>query len=201
MELGLAILLSYLLGAVPFSLLAGRLKGIDLRQHGSGNVGATNAIRILGPALGVPVLLLDIVKGLLSSTVIASAFGQEAPELRLLCGVAAVLGHSFPIWLGFKGGKGVATAAGVFLGLAPAAMGIAALLFGAVLLISRYVSLASISGAVALPLALVATHADRVIIGVAAAVALLIVFRHRTNLGRIRAGTESKIPLGSRRTS
>ena len=146
MELGLAILLSYLLGAVPFSLLAGRLKGVDLRKHGSGNVGATNAIRILGPALGIPVLLLDIAKGLLSSTVIASAFGQEATELRLLCGVAAVLGHSFPIWLGFKGGKGVATAAGVFLGLAPAAMGIAALLFGTVLLISRYVSLASISG-------------------------------------------------------
>jgi glycerol-3-phosphate acyltransferase PlsY len=196
-----AIVLSYLLGGVPFSAVAARAKGVDLRAHGSGNLGASNAIRVLGPALGVPVLLLDIAKGWVSAAVFPRLAADPGVELGLACGFAAVAGHIWPVWARFRGGKGVAAAGGAFLALAPAATGIAAAVLVLVLLVFRYISLASICGAVTLPIALATLGGNRWLIGAGALIAVLILVRHRTNLARIRAGTESRIPLGRRRAS
>lgn len=196
----LAALAAYLLGSVPFALIAARTKGIDLRAHGSGNLGATNAIRVLGAGLGVPVLLLDILKGVAGALWIPAAFGADG-NARLLCGAAAILGHVFPVFLRFRGGKGVATAGGAFLALAPAATGIAMGVFVATLLASRYVSLASMLAAIALPTALWFTGAPALLRGAGIAIGLLVVIRHRTNLDRIRRGTEGRVPLGRRRSA
>ncbi|MEZ5065429.1 MAG: glycerol-3-phosphate 1-O-acyltransferase PlsY [bacterium] len=189
----LAIVAAYLLGGVPFSALAARLKGVDLRAHGSGNLGATNAIRVLGPALGVPVLLLDFAKGWASAALLPGLFGAPGAELPLACGFAAVAGHVWPVWAKFRGGKGVAAAGGAFLAIAPAATGIAAALFLIVLLTTRYMSLASITAAVVLPFALAWRHASPWVLGVAVLIAALILVRHRTNLVRLVRGNENRI--------
>jgi len=191
-----AVLASYVLGSIPFALMVARAKGIDLRAHGSGNLGATNAIRVLGPGLGVPVLLADIAKGLVSVTVFPVLFGATSESTPLLCGAAAILGHIYSVFLRFRGGKGVAAAAGAFLGLAPAALGIALAVFVIVLLVSRIVSLASLIAALVLPFALWGTGAPRTLLVAGAALTLLVVIRHRTNLGRLRSGTESRISFG-----
>jgi glycerol-3-phosphate acyltransferase PlsY len=190
-----SILLAYLLGSVPFAAVAARIKGVDLRRQGSGNLGATNAIRVLGPAIGIPVLLADILKGLLGATLIPSSLAVTDPGWVLASGVAAILGHVWPIFLAFRGGKGVATAAGVFLGLAPAATGVALALFVGVLLAGRYVSLASMVAAVGLPVALALTDAPRLVLVAGIAVALLVLVKHRSNLGRILAGSENRVSL------
>jgi len=189
---------SYALGTLPFARLAGRLRGVDLARHGSGNLGATNAIRVLGPALGVPVLLLDVAKGLAAVVGLAPLADAGEPA-RLLCGGAAVAGHVWPVWWRFRGGKGVATAAGVFLALAPAATGIATLVFAGVLAASRYVSAASMAAAIALPLALAWRGEPRGTLGAGLAVAALVVVRHRANLARLAAGTESRVGSRPRR--
>jgi glycerol-3-phosphate acyltransferase PlsY len=193
MSEALAILASYLLGSVPFALIAAKVRGVDLRKHGSGNLGATNAIRVLGPGLGIPVLLADVAKGLVSVTVLPALSGGASWGLPLACGAAAIVGHVASVFLRFRGGKGVAAAAGAFLGLAPAALGIAAAAFVAVLLATRYVSLASILGAATLPVALwrLGERAELVAVGVA--LAALVLFRHRANLGRLAAGRESRV--------
>ena len=166
---------------------------MDLRAHGSGNLGATNAIRVLGPALGVPVLLLDFAKGWASAALLPSLFGAPGAELPLACGFAAVAGHVWPVWAKFRGGKGVAAAGGAFLAIAPAATGIAAALFLIVLLTTRYMSLASITAAVVLPFALAWRHASPWVLGVAVLIAALILVRHRTNLVRLVRGNENRI--------
>lgn len=193
MSEALAILASYLLGSVPFAMLAAKARGVDLRTQGSGNLGATNAIRVLGAGLGVPVLLADVAKGLVSVTVFPHFLGGGSWGLPLACGAAAIVGHVASVFLRFRGGKGVATAAGAFLGLAPAALGIAAVVFVGVLVFTRYVSLASILGAVTLPLALWRFHARPEVLAVGAALALLVLFRHRTNVGRLLAGNENRV--------
>ena len=195
MTVAIAVIACYLLGSVPFAAVAARLKGVDLRRQGSGNLGATNAIRVLGPAIGVPVLLADLLKGLVAVTWIPRALGVSATGWVLLAGVAAILGHVWPVYLRFRGGKGVATAAGVFLGLAPAATGIAIVVFVATLFASRYVSLSSMASAVSLPIALALTGAPRVVLGVGGAIAILVLVKHRSNVGRIIAGNESRVPL------
>jgi glycerol-3-phosphate acyltransferase PlsY len=195
----LAIVVSWLLGGVPFSSLAARLKGVDLRRHGSGNLGATNAIRVLGPWLGVPVLILDVAKGWVAAALLPRLFGVPSVELGLACGLAAVAGHVWPVWARFRGGKGVACAAGAFLALAPAATGLSAAAFLATLLLSRYMSLASIIGGITLPVALVLTGAGGVLIGAGVAIAALILVRHRSNLGRIRDRTESRVVFRRKR--
>jgi glycerol-3-phosphate acyltransferase PlsY len=195
--IAVAVLASYLLGGVPFALIAGRWKGIDLRTHGSGNLGATNAIRVLGKGLGIPVLLLDLLKGVGAAAVLPMFFGPFEEPGRLVCGAAAVAGHVFSPFLRFRGGKGVATAGGAFLALAPAATGIVFLVFLVALLIGRFVSLASVLAAVALPMALGSLGASRLMLGAGIVIAGLVVFRHRQNLSRLRAGTESRI--GGRR--
>jgi glycerol-3-phosphate acyltransferase PlsY len=208
----LPVVLAYVAGATPFGWLAGKLRGIDLRQHGSGNIGATNAVRVLGKAVGLPVFALDVLKGLLPvlgaawwSASHAGLAGQPlaAQAVPVLSGLAAVLGHTFTFWLGFKGGKGVATSAGVMLGLAPWALLAACLAWGLSMKVCRYVSLSSIVAGWTLPVA-VGVQAWRAgsvngpLLALALLIAVLVTVRHRSNLARIAAGTE---PRAGTRTS
>ena len=195
MNLAVAIGVAYLLGSIPFALLAARLRRVDLRAHGSGNLGATNAIRVLGAPLGFTVLFLDLVKGLLAATVVPQAIVGASAVAPLACAGAAIAGHIWPVFAGFRGGKGVATAAGAFLGLAPRGVGIALAAFVLVLLGTRYVSLASIVAALVLPLALWRTDASSAILWTGIAVATLVIVRHRTNVKRLFEGTEHRVPL------
>jgi acyl phosphate:glycerol-3-phosphate acyltransferase len=191
---------SYLLGSIPFGYLAGRIRGVDLRTKGSGNIGATNALRVLGKSWGYAVFSCDFLKGLLPVLLAglwgtyAGIFPASAPgAAAALC---ALLGHSFPVWLGFKGGKGIASSAGVMVALFPAAflvcVGVWILLFTT----TRYVSVASIGGAVTLPvsvLALFLTHrADWLALVVSVLMCFLAIWRHRSNIERLRAGTEPR---------
>lgn len=198
MSLPLALLASYLLGAIPTSHLAGRyLAGVDLRQLGSRNLGATNVYRVLGWRYAVPVGLFDIGKGALPVLVLPPRVA-DAPWIPLVIGAAAIVGHVFSVFMKFRGGKGVATAAGVVLALAPLAVLLCALLWGSVVYATGYVSLASLAGAVAFPVtAWFTTGADPWIVGAGAALALFILFNHRSNIRRLVAGTENR--FGRRR--
>ncbi|HXJ14301.1 MAG TPA: glycerol-3-phosphate 1-O-acyltransferase PlsY [Candidatus Limnocylindrales bacterium] len=187
----------YLLGSIPFGLLLARLSvGSDIRKSGSGNIGATNVARVAGPAAGILTLILDAAKG--SAAVwLATRFTEHSSTLMTLAGVIALLGHCFPVWLKFKGGKGVATALGVFLMLAPMAALCALLVFIAVTLAWRYVSLGSVSAAAAMPLLMyflwAPGHAPPLVVdfGTLFASALVIV-KHDANLQRLVDGTEPK---------
>lgn len=193
----------YLSGALPFGYWAGKLKGIDIRQHGSGNIGATNVFRVLGKGMGIPVFILDALKGWLPAWLAGLWLQQQGAALELVsaaavvAGLAAVLGHMFTFWLGFKGGKGVATTAGVLLGIAPLAMlgGLAVwLLF---FFTTRYVSLASMMAGVGVVATMAITMArsgrwDLVMLGFGVLIMLLVIVRHRSNITRLLAGTESK---------
>lgn len=200
----LYLLLAYLVGSVSFALLAGKLvRGIDLRAHGSGNLGATNVVRVLGRPIGLAVFLLDVAKGFVPAFLFprlspAFPFGG-AVHPAILFGVAAILGHVFPFYLKWKGGKGVATTTGVLAALAPAAFLVGIGVWCAFLLAFRYVSLASVAMAFAFAGSLVVLDPERslgpdlsVTVAVAAVCALLV-FRHRANLARIAAGTEPKV--------
>ncbi len=193
----------YLSGSLPFGYWAGKLKGIDIRQHGSGNIGATNVFRVLGKGMGIPVFILDALKGWLPAWLAGLWLQQLGAALELVsaaavvAGLAAVLGHMFTFWLGFKGGKGVATTAGVLLGIAPLAMlgGLAVwLLF---FFTTRYVSLASMMAGVGVVATMAITMArsgrwDLVMLGFGVLIMLLVIVRHRSNITRLLAGTESK---------
>ena len=185
---------SYLLGAIPTSFLVSRaFAKIDLRQHGSGNLGATNLYRVLGWKYAVPVGLFDIAKGAIPVLVFAPQVSRS--ELfALACGIAAILGHVFSVFVRFKGGKGVATAAGVMLGMTPLALAIAATVWGSVLLLTGYVSLASIAAAAVLPFAvyLLEQPIAPEILGVDVLVALGVIVLHRRNIQRLLKGTESR---------
>lgn len=191
------ILAAYLLGATPTSYLAARLgKGIDLREHGSKNLGATNVWRVLGPKYAVPVALFDILKGWAPVALFPRWAAETAPALTVLLGAAAIVGHVFSPYVGFKGGKGVATAGGVFLGLAPLAVVIAVGVWAVVFYVSGYVSLGSITTAVLFPLWVWLTVADPLrrgaFVPASVVLALFIVFTHRANVRRLLAGTESR---------
>lgn len=187
---------AYLLGSIPFAYLAGRARGVDLRAHGSGNLGATNALRVLGWKIGAPVFLLDALKGFVPAFYFNRWFDAH-PHWALAYGVAAIVGHVKPVFLlgrGGGGGKGVATAAGVFLGLAPAATAIAFAVFAAVVAASGYVSLGSLSAAVALVVAIALTLGPAApVFGVAVLVAGFVFWSHRANIGRLRRGEESSV--------
>lgn len=193
MSAALALVVSYLLGAVPTSYLVGRVfRGIDLREHGSKNLGATNLYRTLGWKFAVPVGLFDIAKGAIPVLVFAPA-ASESRLLALGCGIAAVLGHVFSVFVRFRGGKGVATAAGVVAGLAPLAVGIAALVWIAIVFGTGYVSLGSISAAAVLPIAvLLVRPGDWQLFSGVAAIAAAVVYLHRANIRRLAAGTENR---------
>lgn len=195
----LAILLSYLLGSVPTAYLTSRFIGkIDIRTVGSGNVGATNVLRTLGKGPGAAVLLLDALKGVLAVSLVASCmFDSRGPFtmslLKVLCFLAAVSGHIWPVFLRFRGGKGVAASAGGFLALYPPAFLVSAAVFLAVTYSTRYVSLGSLLAAVALPASLVLMHAPKEIAFIGVAAAALVVFQHRSNIGRLLRGVEKKL--------
>jgi glycerol-3-phosphate acyltransferase PlsY len=194
--------LAYILGAIPFAYLAGKLfRGIDIREHGSGNVGFANAVRVLGWGPGLLVLLGDLLKGLIPVILARGVFGEGWEPL--VVGACAVAGHVWTIFLRFKGGKGVATSAGVFAGLAPVPFFLALGSYLVVLAIFRYSSLGSLTGAVVLPVALIVQKTVRggtdpftgtVIIAVVGCV--LIFWLHRGNLRRLRDGTERKLSFG-----
>jgi glycerol-3-phosphate acyltransferase PlsY len=187
------LLAAYVLGATPTAYLAGRLaRGIDLREHGSRNLGATNVYRVLGWAWAIPVALIDIAKGAIPVALFAHWAGGD-PWLAVAVGVAGVLGHIFSPYVGFKGGKGVATAAGMFIALAPLAVAIALPLWGICLWLTGYVSLSSILAATTFPLLVRLTRPDAVAtLWASVALAALIVVSHRANIRRLLAGTENR---------
>lgn len=194
MILGLQLLAAYLLGAIPFAYIAGKaLRGLDIRQHGSGNVGATNVFRVLGTGPGAVVLFLDGAKGWLAAAWLPQLAPQPFPGWAALLGLAAVLGHSYTCFLGFKGGKGVATSAGVFLGLAPWATLAVIGVFLLVFLSSRMVSAGSLAAALCLPpLVWYFNGPGAPVFWLALVLAVVVWVRHAPNIKRILDGTESK---------
>lgn len=187
----IAVVAAYLIGSIPFAFLLARRRGIDLRLAGSGNVGASNVLRTSGVALGILAMALDGLKGTLAVLLAQGvAPGLAAP---VAAGLASVLGHVYPPWLRFQGGKGVATAAGAFFLLAPVALGIASTVFVLAVLTTRIVSVGSLSAAVTLALATALTDSSRLVIAGACVAAALIVHRHRGNLSRLMAGTERRV--------
>jgi glycerol-3-phosphate acyltransferase PlsY len=222
---GLIVLISYLLGSIPFGYIAGRMHGMDIREHGSGNIGATNVMRVLGKKPGYTVFACDALKGLLAviigkyiadhhtltvsqaqtvyhgvaESILHTTSFVHLPESigAISAAIACILGHNFPVWLGFKGGKGMATSAGVLIGMMPeTAMG-CMMVWAVVFFATRYVSLASIAAAVALPVITMLLLLTGQIYGwpyfyFAVAACLLAVWRHRSNIVRLVNGTESR---------
>jgi glycerol-3-phosphate acyltransferase PlsY len=188
------LLASYFVGAIPTSYLFSRLfAGIDLRQHGSGNLGATNLYRVLGWKYAIPAAVVDIAKGLIPVALFAPRV-SDSQLFALACGVAAIVGHVFSVFVRFKGGKGVATAAGAMLGLAPLALGVSALVWVILVRLTGYVSLGSISAAAVLPLAiyLLEDPSTPALLWIAAAIATGVIVLHRQNIQRLLNGTESR---------
>lgn len=191
MTAALVLVASYLLGSIPFSYLVARQRGVDVRKVGSGNVGATNVMRNVGKGAGLIAFLLDAAKGAIAA-LIAQRSGLGV-SLAALAAMAAIVGHMYPLWLRFQGGKGVATGAGAFLPLAPVATAGALAVFAATLGLTRYVSVGSMLGAVALAVLAAVTGAPAPVWIAAALMAALIVWKHRGNIARLRAGTESRL--------
>jgi glycerol-3-phosphate acyltransferase PlsY len=190
----IAIIAAYAIGSIPFALILARRWGIrDLRRIGSGNLGAANVWRVTGPTAGVLVALLDIAKGAAGVVLAEQLHGGAAASAA--AGVAAVVGHIYPVWLGFRGGKGVATSCGVFAVLTPLAVLPALAVFFVSVWITKYVSVGSVLASLALPPVAYATGSSETAIAAATAVAVLIVFRHRSNLKRVRAGTEPRVGI------
>ena len=192
----MALVLAYASGSIPFAHMAGQAKGVDLRKQGSGNLGATNVFRVLGWKIGVAVFLADALKGALPVFLLPARVGGDRDPMiwGILVGVAAIVGHVRPLFLKFgKGGKGVATAAGVFFALAPVPMLISFTVFIGVVLASGYVSLGSLVSAVVLPVMLVITlGVSSPLSLVSALIAAFVFWTHRANIGRLRRGEEHR---------
>ncbi len=196
----IAIIISYLVGSIPTAYIFGRvLKGVDIRQHGSGNVGATNAMRILGKVPGAVVLFLDILKGFLAVMLLPHFFKTQSEIGIILIGLSCVFGHIWTVFLGFKGGKGIATTLGVLLALAAKVPGLSPIL-GLVLLVwlvffllFRVVSLASILSALALPIFTLTFSRSKVLIVLSIFLSLLVIWRHKSNISRLIQNKESRI--------
>jgi glycerol-3-phosphate acyltransferase PlsY len=197
-------ILGYLLGSIPTGFLVAKARGIDIRSVGSGNIGATNAFRILGNGPGAFVLVADAVKGVAACAglpwlagamglIDAGATSDSMDALRITGGIASILGHNYTCWLGFKGGKGIATSAGVLAALVPWAFLIVLAVFLGVFGISRYVSLGSITAAAVLPIATWFTHGSATLVGVTVFMALLAIYKHRANIRRLLQGTENRV--------
>jgi glycerol-3-phosphate acyltransferase PlsY len=207
-DCAIALPLAYLVGSIPFGLVVARaVKGIDIRKAGSGNVGATNVGRVIGWRWGLLVFLFDALKGFAPvyalAPVVAGSFAlglrPASDTLQILCGVAAILGHTFPVWLGFKGGKGVATGFGVAMGFAPLATAVALVTWIVVVAFTRYVSVASMAAALALPAAFMVMHRGdafgrfRAVTAVLLFAGMLVILRHRQNIRRLLKGEENRI--------
>ncbi|RME93475.1 MAG: glycerol-3-phosphate 1-O-acyltransferase [Candidatus Hydrogenedentota bacterium] len=200
----LGIISSYLLGSIPFSFLIGKAKGIDIRLHGSGNVGATNVFRVVGKAWGILALFLDLLKGLIPVLAIRLLLpnSEALHTYQMVFGLFAILGHTFPVWLKFKGGKGVATGLGVMLGLVPEATGIALVIFIVTVILSKMVSLGSILGALSLVISYpflysVEKSIPRLVF--ITVIVIFIVYKHKANIVRILKGEELKISFGKKK--
>jgi len=191
----LAVVVSYLIGSIPMGVLISRTKGVNIREHGSGNIGATNVWRTLGPVPGITVLLLDMSKGV-AAVLIGRHFGGT--ETELLAAFGALCGHSWSIFLTFKGGKIVATGAGVLLAISPAATLVALVVLLTTVGISRYVSLGSILAAVSVPISLYLLHMDGLYVLFGVLLMIFVIYKHRANIERILAGTELKVGKGGR---
>ena len=191
----LGVLIAYVAGSIPFAYLAGKAKGLDLREHGSGNLGATNAVRVLGKGIGGLVYLGDTLKGMLPALLLPAVIDSPHRELWAIAfGVAAIVGHVKPLFLlGQGGGKGVATAGGVFFGLAPLPAAIALVCFVAVVAITRYASVGSVVAALALPLSILLIDGPTPLFMISCAIGLFVVWMHRANITRLRNGTEPRI--------
>lgn len=195
----------YLLGSIPTGYLVAKARGIDIRTVGSKNMGATNVFRTLGKGPGIFVLLIDALKGYAASAWLADGllkllnFANPEPQTNhLIAGIAAVLGHNYTCWLQFKGGKGIATSAGVFLALAPAAVGIAVVAWIVAFAATRYVSVASIVASIALPTAVWFTQENLALRIIAIILGVLAIYKHRANIQRLRNGTENRIHFGKK---
>jgi acyl phosphate:glycerol-3-phosphate acyltransferase len=191
---------AYLLGSIPTGFLVAKAKGVDIRAVGSGNMGATNVFRVLGKPAGIFVLVADGLKGYAAAAwlcdvwlAIFNIVSADAQTFRIVAGISAVLGHNFTCWLKFKGGKGIATTAGVYFALAPLAVSIALVTWIIFALVTRYVSVASIAAAVALPVATWCTQRSLLLGFVTTALGLLAIFKHKKNIRRLLDGTESRI--------
>ena len=189
------VLAAYVAGATPFVYLAGKLQGIDLRRHGSGNIGATNALRVLGKPIGITVLVLDMLKGLLP--VLLAMKICDHPAWHVATALGAIVGHNYTFWLGFKGGKGIATTAGAILPIMPWALLVAVVTWVIALLTTRYVSVASIAAAVIIPVALAVQSLltgawNPVVLGFALFASTLAIWKHRGNIARLRRGEENR---------
>lgn len=213
LALGVVLLISYLVGSIPSSIWVGKLvKGVDIRNHGSGNAGATNTFRLLGWPSGVSVLVIDFFKGFAcslwisqlayyigSGPVVLFDYWTLGSFLSITCGIAAVIGHMFPLYANFDGGKGMATAAGMLCGIEPISVGIATGVFLIVMIRSRYVSLASLVAAFVYPLVLVffryglGWNIDGSILIFAALIGIGIIIKHRGNIRRLMNGTENQV--------
>jgi len=202
--LAISIILAYLIGSIPVAYIFGRmLKGIDIREHGSGNMGATNAFRVLGKGPGTAVLILDIIKGIIPVTFLANAFGLGDALSLVLISVAVVAGHNWTIFLGFKGGKGMATSLGVLIGLAIQFQGLRIILllvtltWLALFLLFGFVSLASIIAAVVFPVLMVSFFEPFPLIILSIVLCIFIVFRHSSNIKRLAKGQENRVVFPS----
>ena len=196
MNQAIALIAAYLLGSIPFALIAGRLNGVDLRAVGSGNLGATNVFRTLGRSWGIAVMVLDIAKG--AAAVLLADWLAGGSWWPIAAGALAILGHVFPVWTGFRGGKGVAVGAGALIGLVPAASGVLILLWLLLVVTTRYVSVASIVAALAAAPLAWAFGAPWSYVGFIAAAALFVIWKHRENVRRLLNGTENRIHLGGK---
>jgi glycerol-3-phosphate acyltransferase PlsY len=197
----------FLVGSVPTGYLLGRARGLDIRQHGSGNIGATNVWRVMGRNWGLVAFAADFLKGFLPLLLLKlygtqALLGWQTDLLLVLCGLAAIVGHNYTPWLGFKGGKGIATSAGVLGALLPPVLGVALSLWIVVTLATRYVSVASILAAASLaPLAWWFYPGQWILFGLACLAGVLAIYRHVSNIRRLLAGTESRIEFGGRKRS
>ena len=194
MNQAIALIAAYLLGSIPFALIAGRLNVIDLRAVGSGNLGATNVFRTLGRSWGIAVMVLDIAKG--AAAVLLADWLAGGSWWPIAAGALAIIGHVFPVWTGFKGGKGVAVGAGALVGLVPLASAVLIVLWFVIVLLTRYVSVASIVCALAAAPLAWAFGAPWSYVAFIALAALFVILKHRENIQRLLAGTENRIQLG-----
>jgi len=186
---------AYIIGSIPTAYIIGRLtKGIDIRNYGSGNVGATNAFRVLGKKLGILTLIIDILKGFLPVYFLNFLLKSNVLNLQLIAGLFLIIGHIYTIFLGFKGGKGVATAAGVFLAITPIQMFLTLIVFAIILKTTKYVSVGSIISAISYPIFIFIWDVSAISLKILSiAIALLIILKHKSNIVRLLNGSEKKI--------
>ena len=203
-------LLGFLLGSIPFGLLMGKIKGIDIRQHGSGNIGATNVFRTLGKQLGITCLLLDFTKGLvpvlIAKNMVEPMMAEQqftAQSIEVLTALASIMGHNYSPWIGFKGGKGIATTAGVITALMPFGLLLLILIWTIFTFTTKYVSVGSIAAAASLPILVITGSAfhgklangtwNKPLFIFSLIAAILAIWKHRANIARLKAGTENRI--------